>query len=108
MATLEEWKAQLKSDNPTLTKMVDGVSSQLNSTEYNATIDGWAQASYDKEVADAVEKDGGTHANYAEFRREAYGTIGDQLDMQYKDALNGTSTWKDHITAVKAKYQKPS
>jgi hypothetical protein len=36
-----------------------------------------------------------------------YASIGDQLDMQYKDAVNGTTTWKDHVTAVKAKYPKP-
>lgn len=36
-----------------------------------------------------------------------YASTGDQLDMQYKDALNGTTTWKDHVAAVKAKYPKP-
>lgn len=36
-----------------------------------------------------------------------YLPIGDQLDMQYKDSINGTTTWKDHVTAVKAKYPKP-
>ena len=35
-------------------------------------------------------------------RIEAYGKLGDQLDMQHKALLNGTTTWKDHITAVKA------
>ena len=30
-----------------------------------------------------------------------------QLDMQYWDSVNGTTTWKDHITAVKSKYPKP-
>ena len=28
-------------------------------------------------------------------------SIGDQLDMQYHDAVDGTTTWKDHIKAVK-------
>ncbi len=37
-----------------------------------------------------------------------YASVGDQLDMQYKDAVNGTTTWKDHVAAVKAKYPKPS
>ena len=37
-----------------------------------------------------------------------YASVGDQLDMQYKDAINGTTTWKDHVTAVKSKYPKPS
>ena len=36
-----------------------------------------------------------------------YASVGDQLDMQYIDAVNGTTTWKDHVAAVKAKYPKP-
>ena len=36
-----------------------------------------------------------------------YASIGDQLDMQYKDAVTRTTTWKDHVAAVKAKYPKP-
>ena len=36
-----------------------------------------------------------------------YLPIEQQLDMQYWDAINGTTTWKDHISAVKAKYPKP-
>ena len=37
-----------------------------------------------------------------------YLPIEQQLDMQYWDAVNGTTTWKDHIAAVKSKYPKPS
>ena len=47
-------------------------------------------------------------ADKAQRRRVAYGDIGEQLDMQYKDALNGTTTWKDHIAAVKAANAAPS
>lgn len=36
-----------------------------------------------------------------------YLPMSQQLDMQYWDSVNGTTTWKDHITAVKAKYPKP-
>ncbi len=39
---------------------------------------------------------------YIQARQEAYGSIGDQLDMQYKDLVNGTTTWKDHIATVKS------
>jgi len=35
-------------------------------------------------------------------RRAAYKDIGEQLDMQYKDNINGTTTWKDHVAAVKS------
>ena len=35
-------------------------------------------------------------------RNRIYPSIGDQLDMQYKDLLNSTTTWKDAIAKVKA------
>ena len=34
-------------------------------------------------------------------RRAAYGDLGNQLDMQYHDSVDGTSTWKDHVAKVK-------
>tara|TARA_R100001163_G_C5062262_1_gene199296 strand:+ start:587 stop:901 length:315 start_codon:yes stop_codon:yes gene_type:complete len=37
-----------------------------------------------------------------------YLPVEEQLDMQYWDLVNGTTTWKDHVAAVKAKYPKPS
>ena len=40
--------------------------------------------------------------NYARNRQVEYPSIGDQLDMQYHDQLNGTTTWKDAIAKVKA------
>jgi len=35
-------------------------------------------------------------------RDRIYPSIGDQLDMQYKDLLNGTTTWKDAVAKVKS------
>ena len=35
-------------------------------------------------------------------RKKAYPTIQEQLDMQYKDVLNSTTTWKDAIAKVKS------
>jgi hypothetical protein len=52
MATLAEHKATLKSANSTLTKMVNGVSVELSSSEYDAMIDEWAQVDKDKEDED--------------------------------------------------------
>ncbi len=46
------------------------------------------------------------NAGYRANRRAEYPSIGDQLDMQYHDAVNGTSTWRDAIAAVKSKYAK--
>ena len=45
---------------------------------------------------------------YARNRAAAYPPIGDQLDMQYWDAKNGTTTWADAIAAVKSAHPKPS
>ena len=39
-------------------------------------------------------------------RQKAYPTIQEQLDMQYWDSVNGTTTWKDAIAQVKADYPK--
>ena len=39
-------------------------------------------------------------------RQRAYPTIKEQLDMQYWDSVNGTTTWKDAIAKVKADYPK--
>jgi len=36
-----------------------------------------------------------------------YPSIGEQLDMQYWDAVNGTTTWKDTIAQVKSDNPKP-
>jgi hypothetical protein len=44
---------------------------------------------------------------YIQARQEAYGSIADQLDMQYWDSVNGTTTWSDHIAQVKADNPKP-
>lgn len=44
---------------------------------------------------------------YARDRAVAYKSIQDQLDMQYWDEVNGTTTWKDHIAQVKADNPKP-
>jgi hypothetical protein len=37
----------------------------------------------------------------------AYPSIADQLDMQYHDGVDSTTTWADAIAAVKTKYAKP-
>ena len=43
-----------------------------------------------------------------EDRKLAYGSVADQLDMQYWDGVNGTTTWADHIAQVKSDNPKPA
>jgi len=45
--------------------------------------------------------------DYYRKRAEAYPPLEEQLDMQYWDAENSTTTWKDAVEAVKAAYPKP-
>ena len=44
---------------------------------------------------------------YQRDRADAYPSIQDQLDMQYWDSVNGTTTWKDAIAKVKSDNAKP-
>ena len=46
-------------------------------------------------------------ATYIQRREVSYPSMVEQLDMQYWDAINGTTTWADAIAAVKAEYPKP-
>ena len=57
-----------------------------------------ARAELDAEIA---------KTQYQTDRTKAFASIGDQLDMQYWDLVNGTTTWKDHIAKVKADNPKP-
>ena len=44
---------------------------------------------------------------YQRQRATVYPSIQDQLDMQYWDKVNGTTTWQDAIAKVKADTPKP-
>jgi hypothetical protein len=48
-------------------------------------------------AADLSERQNAVRAT----RKAAYGDLGNQLDMQYHDSVDGTSTWKDHVAKVK-------
>lgn len=48
-----------------------------------------------------------TSKQYKRDRAVAYPSLAEQLDMQYHDNINGTTTWADAIQAVKDKYPKP-
>ena len=99
MATKEELQAladQEIEDAKPLYKQVNNVRSELSDADY-------AQAKVDLGNSKWHKQQFG----YIQARQEAYGSIGDQLDMQYKDAVNGTTTWKDHIAKVKSDNPKP-
>jgi hypothetical protein len=41
-------------------------------------------------------------------RQIAYGDVGEQLDMMYKDMVDGGTRWKDHVANVKATIESES
>ncbi len=43
---------------------------------------------------------------YQRDRAEAYPSLAEQADMQFHDAVDGTSTWLDAISAVKLQFPK--
>jgi hypothetical protein len=47
------------------------------------------------------------HTDLEIARKVAYGDIGAQLDMMYKDMLDNGTRWKDHIANVKSSIPKP-
>ena len=99
MATKSELQAiadQEIEDAKPLNKSVNGVVSEFSDDDY-------AQAKIDL----GNSKWNAQQFDYIPARQEAYGSIADQLDMQYWDAVNGTTTWKDHIAKVKADNSKP-
>ena len=100
MATKEELQvqadAEIEAAKP-LNKSVDGVVSEFSDADYaQAKID-LGNSKWDKQ-----------QFGYIQARQEAYGSIGEQLDMQYWDSVNDTTTWKDHIAKVKSDNPKPS
>lgn len=100
MATREEIEAEALAEvneaKPVMKHTADGDVRELTDEEYSQMVTDIADFKWD------IQEN-----SYKELRQAAYGSIGDQLDMQYKDAVNGTTTWKDHIAQVKSDYPKP-
>jgi len=61
----------------------------------------------EKSLTDALAKQQSDWDANQYQRDRQYPSIGDQLDMQYHDQLDGTTTWKDAIAKVKADNPKP-
>ena len=99
MATKEELQtqadAEIEAAKP-LYAQVDNVRREFTDAEY-------AQAKVDL----GNSKWEAQQFGYVEARQEAYGSVQDQLDMQYWDTVNNTTTWKDHIAKVKSDNPKP-
>ena len=102
MATLEEFQAECRSELQAL-RDGDGIFKQVNNERLPISDDDFEQMVIDCANSKYDQQENG----YKSARQEAYGSIADQLDMQYWDAVNGTTTWKDHVAQVKSDNPKP-
>ena len=100
MATLEELTVvatQEIEDAKPLYKQVNSQRLEFTDADYDQAIVDLANSKFDQQ-----------ENVYKTARQEAYNSIQDQLDMQYWDSVNSTTTWADHIAQVKSDNPKPS
>ena len=83
-------------DAKPMMKQVNNEVSEFSSSDYEQAIEDRKNSLLDD-----------YNFGYIQARSEAYGSVQDQLDMQYWDGVNGTSLWADHIAQVKADNPKP-
>ena len=72
----------------------------------NTIVTHHADGTTTTEVVDWTAEELAAHAEaeanaWKGARINAYPSIGDQLDMQYHDSVDGTTTWADAIAKVK-------
>jgi len=100
MATLEELTViatQEIEDAKPMYKQVNNERLEFTDSDYDQAIVDLANSKFDQQ-----------ENGYKTARQEAYGSIQDQLDMQYWDGVNGTTVWADHIAQVKSDNPKPA
>ena len=100
MATLEELTTQATAEIEAAKPMY----AQVNNERREFTA-----AEYDQAIIDLANSKWDTQQfGYVQARQEAYGSVQDQLDMQYWDSVNSTTLWADHIAQVKSDNPKPA
>jgi hypothetical protein len=100
MATLEELTVvatQEIEDAKPMYKQVNSQRLEFDDNDYAQAITDLTNSKFDQQ-----------ENGYKTARQEAYASIQDQLDMQYWDSVNDTTTWADHIAKVKSDNPKPS
>ncbi len=92
MATQEELQTQADSE----IEAAKPLYAQVNNERREFTDAEYAQAKTDL----GNSKWEAQQFGYIQARIEAYGSVADQLDMQYWDEVNSTNDWKDNVAKV--------
>ena len=101
--TLEEFKTECRTELQAL-RDGDGIYKQVNNERLPISDDDFEQKVIDCANSKFDKQENG----YKTARQQAYGSVQNQLDMQYWDGVNGTTLWADHIAQVKADNPKPA
>ena len=72
----------------------------IRGSDLNTCTIEWLNGTAEISKADIQSKIDETE--YQRVRATAYPSWQEQMDMQYKDLLNGTTTWKDAVAKVKS------
>ena len=82
---------------------------RLGESGSDVIIEQWNSDQPQPTVAEIEAADAEWHSqnDHKISRAAEYPSLAEQLDMQYWDKINGTTTWADAIQAVKDKYPKP-
>ena len=94
---LEQATTTIEALKPMYMQMANGDLVEYTDSQYNQRIQDEKELLLDE-----------YNNGYKTARQEQYLPIADQLDMQYWDSVNGTTTWKDHIAQVKSDNPKPA
>ena len=83
---------------------------QKENSQFFPSLDNPLYNTFLKDVAEQgieiVEGPDIIEPDYITLRQQSYPSLQDQQDMQYWDAINSTTVWKDTIASIKTKYPK--
>ena len=95
---------ELVFDSATQKRLADTLTINGNQVDVTFNIENKMQEELDADVAAIVLAES---TAYIQQRADAHIPIGDQLNMQYWDLVNSTTTWKDYVTGINKQFPKP-
>tara|TARA_R110000782_G_scaffold81161_1_gene160467 strand:+ start:495 stop:812 length:318 start_codon:yes stop_codon:yes gene_type:complete len=101
--TLEQFTTECTNELQAKRDSSDGIFKQVNNERLAINDSDFAQMVIDCANYKLDVQDNG----YKTARQISYASVQDQLDMQYWDSVNSTTTWADHIAKVKSDNPKP-
>ena len=102
--TLEQFTTECTSELQAKRDSSDGIFKQVNNERLPINDSDFAQMVIDCANYKLDVQDNG----YIKARQISYASVQEQLDLQYWDSVNETTTWADHITTVKTDNPKPA